>query len=75
MLNTRLLQLVYRYVTTSVFVKVLKRSHKMLFPLQLVEMDRRCNELAVINRPTVVHISLSNTRSSMLEQTNNTTFK
>lgn len=57
---TGLLELINRNRSTSILVKVLKGCYKMFITLKLVEMDSGSYKLPIINRTTVVDISLQN---------------
>lgn len=52
------LQLVGGDVAAAVLVEVLERREQVVLPLHFVQVQRRRDELAVVDRPALVHVRL-----------------
>jgi len=57
-LLARQLQLVGGDVPAAVLVEVLERREQVVLPLHLVQVQRRRDELAVVDRATIIHVRL-----------------
>jgi len=57
-LITSLLKFFLSNIPTSIFIKVRKGCKQMIFSFDLVKMQCCRNELTIINRPTIIYISL-----------------